>query len=637
MKILEYLKPDNQIAKGIVYVLLGLFVFWFGLLLWSLWQHLRDKKQIKRLEDVSPLRDALSKEGTPVLALPAEGEQSFRDFREANGLKENNPISKHLRAIFDAGWNESQLDARGLIKNTTDALFRVNILHRSLLSIFIILGLLGTLFGLADTLASLDTLLRGTTQLSNDTLSLGLRELLGTLKGAFAPSIWGVMLTVLGVLLFALHLRFVASPLGNLLERITLTVWVPQLVPTSSQKLLDKLQLSEQQMQRSFAAAQDVAKFAENIQHKTGRFNNTLSSATAALQQMEQVADNLGTFSHDFVASVKAIKPFKEDLQTLYQQMLDESRAFQRSVESNIAGAQDFQQSIQRQLNGQHQQLVQVLTALQSYEAAYIVSRGKIDEQLSAVLVQAERAFRNLSQRNEEIVQALDQALGQPLRENLAQNLGAVETALQTRLANVESALEVHLSSLGERLRQLDAPLNTAATNFNETFSNFNEYTNEWRTTLQQEFFKQNETNQQQLNRLESLSEQLPSLLQQLSASTNTFSESSSNFATHGQQIGQDVNALSQNITALGHSVDALGQQINTQSGSDSGLAELLTKQTDILRELTKRIERLASAQSGSRQVSITKHEGQAGRAEFAPEKKRWRDRFRSWITFGRR
>ncbi len=637
MRILEYLKPDNQIALWIVYVLLGLFVFWLCLLLRRFWQHSRHRRQIKASEDVGVLRNAMSRASEAPLSLPEEGEEAFRDFLLARGFSAHNPISRHLRAIFDAGWNESQLDVRGLVKNTTDALFRGNVFHRSLLSIFIVLGLLGTLFGISDTLASLDTLLHSSTELSNDALSKGLRQLLGTLKGAFAPSIWGVSLTVVGVLLFAVYLRFVAFPLGNLLERMTLTVWVPQLVHTSAQKLLDKLQLSEQQMQRSFAAAQDVAKFAEKIQHKTGKFSSTLTDANTALLKMEEVADNLTTFSQNFIAGVENLEPYHKSLQNIHRQMLDESRVFQESVKSNIAGTQDFQQNIQRQINSQHGQLVQVLSALQSYEAAYIVSRGKIDEQLSAVLAQAELAFKNLSVRNEEIVQSLDQALGQPLRQNLAQSLGAVEEALQTRLKNVEGALEVHLRSLGDRLHNLDAPLNSAATKFTDTFSNFNEYTNEWRTTLQQEFFRQNETNQQQLNRLESLSEQLPSLLLQLSASTDSFSASSSSFATHGQQIGQDVNALSNNIVSLSQSVDTLGQQVKTRPEGDGPLTELLAKQTSVLTALMNRIERFGSTRSRSRQAHTQDSDSPGRQSVYTPTKKSWRDRLRSWVTFGRR
>src|SRR5258705_483725 len=106
----------------------------------------------------------------------------------ANYLKKDGPVALHLRAIFEAGWNESQLDVRALIQNTSNVFLRGNNLHRSLLSTFIVLGLLGTLFGLADALSSLDVLTKNG-ELNSAELNAGLKILLGSLKSAFAPSI----------------------------------------------------------------------------------------------------------------------------------------------------------------------------------------------------------------------------------------------------------------------------------------------------------------------------------------------------------------------------------------------------------------------------------------------------------------
>jgi hypothetical protein len=596
MRLLEYLTPQNPIALWIVYLLIVLSGFWLGLLMVSLWRHVGYILQIRRCKDVSELRfqdNDLHVTADSSLAMPKSSEVVFRSFQISKGLPPKSPVSRHIHALFEAGRAESQLDARGLIKNTSDELFRINTLHRSLLSIFIVLGLLGTLFGLADTMSALDELLRGTSQLNNDTLSLSLQQLLGTLKGAFAPSILGVSLTVGGVLLFAFYLRAIALPLGGLLERMTLTVWIPQLVPTPSQKIRERLQLSRQQMERSVEAAKQVTEFADDIQSKTGSLRETLGLTTEAFQKMSQVADNLGSFSSHFEAGVKALVPFQRDLQTLYQQMKDESRLFQDNVQRNIAGSEDFQQRIQGQLNSQHDQLVRVMGALEMYEAAYLESRKEIDKKLEEVLEQAKHAFESLGHRNEEISHTLENALGKPLRENLAVGLGGVQVELQKQLGEITNSLQVQLGSLGERLRQLDAPLNTAAEKFTDTFSNFEGSTREWLTKLQREFVQQNEINQQQLQRLESLSQQIPQLLTQLTTSSNNFTESSSSFATHGQQLTQNTNTLSQSIAALGRGVDALSEQVRKQPGGDDRAAALLSEQTNLSQELIDRIERL--------------------------------------------
>ena len=596
MKLFDYLIPQNAIALWIVYLLIVLAAFWLALLVVSLWRHVSYNLQIRRCKDVSALRSQdndIDATDDGSLSAPELPEQVFRSFQLAKRLPPKSPISRHIHALFEAGRTESQLDARSLLKNTSDQLFRINTLHRSLLSIFIILGLLGTLFGLADTMSALDELLRATSKLDNDTLSLSLQQLLGTLKGAFAPSIMGVSLTVGGVLLFAFYLRAIALPLGGLLERVTLTIWVPQLVPTPSQKIRERLQLSRQQMERSVEAAKQVTEFADDIQSKTGSLRETLGLTTEAFKQMTEVADSLGAFSLHFEAGVKALIPFQRDLQSLYQQMKDESRVFQESVQRNIAGSEDFQQRIQGQLTSQHEQLVRVMNALEMYEAAYLESRKEIDKKLAEVLEQAKQAFESLGHRNEEISHTLENALGKPLRDDLAVGLGGVQGELQKQLGEIAGSLQVQLGSLGERLRQLDAPLNIAADKFTDTFSNFEGTTREWLTKLQREFVQQNETNQGQLQRLESLSQQIPQLLTQLTDSSNNFSASSSSFATHGQQMTQSTSTLSQSIAALGRGVAALQEQVRKQPGADEHAAELLAQQTSLSQELTEKLERL--------------------------------------------
>lgn len=641
MRLLEYLTPQNEIARWIVYGLLGLFVTWFVFLMWNLRRHLSFKSQIKRCSDVNELVETYTiagvSESSPVAAA-LDNDELFRNFQEIRGLREGSLITKHLRPIFEAGRNEYQLDVRILIKNTSDELLHSNGLQRSILSIFIILGLLGTLFGLADTLASLDSLLHGTPQLNNDLLGQSLQQLLGTLKSAFAPSIWGVSLTILGVLVLALYIRVIALPLLSLLERQTLTIWVPQLMPTTSQKLLIKLQLTEHQMQKSFEAAQQVAKFADSINEKTGHFAQTLSSATTTLRQLTKVSGDLDNFSQNFVEGVRILSPFQQDLRNLYGQVADESKIFRQSVESSIVESREFRSGLKTQLDSQQQTLTKMLSGLRSYEQAYVTNREQIDQKLGELLAEAQRTFENLSKRNQELGAALDQELGKPLRESLGQNLNGIQTELQERLSEVRDSLQVQLGGLGTRMERLDQPLNDAARYFADTFANFNETTRGLLARLQLEFAQQNDTNQRQLQRLESLSEQVPRLLQTVSESSRDFSTSSSSFAGHGQRLSTDVAALSQNICTLTESVDSLKDQVTLRKlvtnvdATEQRIADLIRQQIGVLQQLTGAIETLSMPW---REPSFTPDCGNATASVVIPEL-RWRDRVKTFFGYGR-
>ena len=104
-----------------------------------------------------------------------------------------------------AGWNESRLEVSELINHTTSNLFRWNNLFRSVLAVFIVIGLLGTLFGLTDSLTDLSPALKESTANETNTenserMTQALGNLMDDVKGAFAPSIWGIIFTVLGVI-----------------------------------------------------------------------------------------------------------------------------------------------------------------------------------------------------------------------------------------------------------------------------------------------------------------------------------------------------------------------------------------------------------------------------------------------------
>src|SRR6476660_4511567 len=58
MNILQYLSPNNDIARWIVFVLLGLFGVWISLLLWNLFRHLSYRRQMVECKDVTTLVQA---------------------------------------------------------------------------------------------------------------------------------------------------------------------------------------------------------------------------------------------------------------------------------------------------------------------------------------------------------------------------------------------------------------------------------------------------------------------------------------------------------------------------------------------------------------------------------------------------
>lgn len=519
----EYLSPANAIALVIVICLFCFFIAWLGGLI-TYWIRLSRKKvQIENNQDIQPLVTARQERdrGRDDNEAETDANPVFQNFCEQRSLSKNPFISKHLKAIFLAGWNESRLEVSELINHTTSNLFRWNSLLRSVLAIFIVIGLLGTLFGLTDSLVQLAPALRASSETQTPTengetsaaadansensrqMTKALSDLMDDIKGAFAPSIAGVFFTVLGVILYGIFLRFACHPVKSTLEQSTLTVWVPQLYPTTSQKLIQTLQESEAQMRSGYETAVRVDGLVENIHTNVDEFSESLTQAKAITKPLAES----GTKINDAASSIstaaaelnkgftESLNDFADVLNRGFLQGLSEfSDKFTASV-TQLTGFQDkirelhqeFQQAANEKLDQhaekvdqQNQNLVQasdalgeVLNALKDYETAYIDSRKQIDETLKAFISKATETNTNIYKENREWFEKMNadnhkQISGmqerlednlQTLKQNLVNELKNVSSGLAESLGNFQEALDSKLEVLNERLENFDAPL----------------------------------------------------------------------------------------------------------------------------------------------------------------------------------
>lgn len=610
MKSSSYLIPDNPIALAIVIVLAVLFGIWLISLTirWFILAKLR--RQLEACADVSILRNAIrsrvsfedvSKSNQPeLLNFQDHANAAFKSFCDAKGLSPKSVIARHLRAIFDAGINESRLEVTPLVKNTGSYLLRSSNLFRSVLSLFIIIGLLGTLGGLASTLGQLSQISPegdqgistaqpppndqsgtqpiGSGQSAQDRAAKGLKTVLEQLKSAFAPSIWGVLYTIVGVLLFGLFLQVANTPLRDALERHTLVDWVPALLPTPSQSLWEKLQVSDRQIQASLESAKDVAQLAKSIQDDSSDLSKSIRDAKRSIPKLTKVSDQLVNFSDNFVNAVNVLIPFEQQLRQLYEQLLSESKTFHETVRENIAKGEVFQRGVATQLDSQNEQIVSLLIAFNAYEKAYIATRESIDEKLDRLLQEANKAYLSLGERNQEVITTIVSSLREPLSHDLTNGL-----------SKVENALDVRLSTLSRTLEALHTPLEHAADGLEGTLQNLNTRTEILLKELQQEFFGRNKLHEQQLANITDLSGKLTKLLEQLSGSSSLLKE-------YEQVLGNNVNTLAQNVGTLGGNIDVLNQSLSSNgrgSQSEEELKRLLPLHEQLMVQLQSLVETL--------------------------------------------
>ena len=510
----EYLSPTNPIASGIVTLLQYSFFIWcVGLIVYGIWLFIKSK-QIKKIQSIQPLVDARQERdtGRENNDQKPDADKMFHEFCEEQSLGEGSPITKHLKAIFLAGWDESRLEVSELINHTTSNLFRWNSLFRSVLAVFIVIGLLGTLFGLTDSLTELSPALKEstaneTTTENSERMTQALSVLMDKIKGAFAPSIWGIIFTIAGVILYGVYLQIACHPVKSILERLTLTVWVPQLYPTTSQKLIQTLQQSESQMRKGFETAAQFSESVGTVQSNISEFNESLTQASAITQPLSDSVTQINKAASDISTAADVLNTgftenlnkFSGVLNTGFKEILDKfSKEFASNV-THLTGFQDEIRSLHQQfqdasnqkldqqtqkLDDQTQNLVKVLDALKGYEDAYIKSREQIDETLQKFINVATEANTSIHERNREWFEKINSDNREQfsemrdqlktdlaeLQQTLKNELKTLTNGLATNLENGQRALDERLEVLNNRLENFDTPLREAVDGIRETF-----------------------------------------------------------------------------------------------------------------------------------------------------------------------
>jgi uncharacterized protein YoxC/biopolymer transport protein ExbB/TolQ len=499
MDFFTYLYPREHVAQVVVGVQI------LGFILWSLaliYFFIRDRlliNQVIKFNVAALGQQEIAARGSETES-PADGQLLKIDSQ----ITSNTILSRHLITLGAFGKSGRPLDVAGLVKNTTARLTVNNTWLKSTLSLFIVVGLLGTLWGLASSLDQLAAMSPDGTQITNETLAQGLNTLLGKLGGAFAPSICGVFFTVLGVLFFAIYIRAASMPLAALIERRTITYWAPGLA--------DKKTDAAGLMQENIKAAQQIGKAAENISENidklVGTFNENLpnivkdlsesvtqisdsltrnatqlsddvNSARSTLKALTRASENLNQFSGTFKNSVEKLYPFSDatELRALYEKLLDRSTGILENYDA-------FQEGIRQELSQIAEQKGLFNTSLNAFRERVEEASASIVDEIGGTSSAAKDAFLRLSEQNETVIRELVHQVGspiatilQPIPETLDRVKGEI-SRINTPLEGVRDSIAASshkvIDYAAEKMNRIEDKLQSQVTNLEALSSSIN-------------------------------------------------------------------------------------------------------------------------------------------------------------------
>lgn len=370
-------------------------------------------------------------------------------------------ISEHLRNILMSGLFESRLEAEALIKHTELKLFNESIRLKNILSSFLVIGLLGTLMGMSDSLGKFNEESINITRLVSQDL-----------PSAFIPSIWGVISTIVGMLFYSRLVHSYYTPFKTTLEHVTLNSWIPQLCPSITDILVDKLEDNASRIEKQFADAATVAEFARDVQKELAPFRDSIRKADqslarvtpiideseAATRLLHKYADKLTMFSDTFLTGMEKYVFLEERLANGFDALTSANETHSKQMSIWSSQFQTLVEKNSEQTAKINNQINKIFTALMDFDEQYLdvsqAQTGAVTELVNTITSAkgsetainraiAERILEESSIKFTQLIAGV---------QNLTTTLASSMAVVEKNLSDVEGTLQLNLGGIRQEL-----------------------------------------------------------------------------------------------------------------------------------------------------------------------------------------
>lgn len=466
-------------------------------------------------------------------------------------------LFEHLRAIYDAGLKSSRLDADLLVKNSIDKIFTGVDFLKTSISLFLVIGILGTLAGLAISIGGFNGAnfaVSGQTSTTAHELS----TLFGNLRGAFAPSMWGVFFTITFVFVYTWFIQ--EGCINKLTEKLTINTiknWLPVLYPTDFQRgdnSIVKLNATiknaeginkgvtdlQSNLTTSNTTLQELSHVSELIQGASQKFDKS----TDKIMEIKKLYDQLRNCNDEFNQSIKTIvetateertngyKEYLNQSQKNYNQMQKKSAEKERKLQEKVntlsenmkiyfdqlTEAMKAQNEILKEnTNSQQGKLEAVIIQLQSYDKNFFKNIQSLEEYLSV-------AVKNTADsvlKTNEATQILQESSAQ-LRSQNDKIIEGVSNPVKMQLKEMSTQLIQELQHISSTLNHMNKPLGAATEKMQEMLTKNLEMTRETVDKVIQNFKKDDKDNANLINSLHDNEKFVHSELQDLCKNINS-------------------------------------------------------------------------------------------------------------------
>lgn len=386
----------------------------------------------------------------------------------------------HINTIFKAGVKGSNLEPELLVQNTVAKMFGGIDSLKTSVSMFLVIGILGTLLGLAISIGSFsggNFLVNQGTSATADQLT----ALFKNLRGAFAPSMWGVANTILFVFIYTFAIQ--EGCINKVTEKLTLNTiqhWLPALYPTDFQrgdnsiaklnatiKNADGINKDVMELQDNLKASNETIRALSKMSRQVELATTHFEVGTNKIGEIQKIYEDLRKCNDAFNESIEAITTTaetasKESYSKYLAQSQEQAAALQEKVnqlteQMNTYFAQ-LTEAMKAQTSGlaseaqsQQQKLEAIIAELQKYNDGILKSVNKLMEVANKTIENSNSANDTLQKSAQLFLSSKDDmvaAIGGPVVRSLNEMTRDINHQLDEMTKTINDQLKQQTSTL---------------------------------------------------------------------------------------------------------------------------------------------------------------------------------------------
>lgn len=318
---------------------------------------------------------------------------------------------------------------------------------KNTLNIFIIVGLLGTLFAIGGAFIGLSNSLSGVSEIQK-VHSIILGDFIPNMKKIFAPTAWAILVTVIGIFVYNLKLaKYYQSQKGE------------------TERFKDFFQ----SLDKFSGLGKDIDNFSKVLIESSNSFHNFAKDTNKYIERLGNLFGKTDKYIEKLEISTQEVKKNVEDIKDKIAEMVKGFNRFEGAMREHLKEIMEVPEKVTNYLKNSWEEFLKEIG--ETYKKFVSEVGENISSQINALNSSYSTLLAEVGRIPFEIENTFKNSVAEfqknykPVFENLSIYLNKLHSVTNV-LSKMSNELSENLSNIHRELQQLGAPLQEVANNF---------------------------------------------------------------------------------------------------------------------------------------------------------------------------